>query len=66
MNTLDYLDSLAQETASSRGLSVPHARTLVRLAMVNIAIQLGIPCERIIDYLETLGADVCTSKAVAS
>jgi hypothetical protein len=50
--TLERLETLAAEAAESHGISIVQSRALVRLAMIKVAIDLGISCTRIRAYLD--------------
>jgi hypothetical protein len=50
--TLKRLEALASEVAESHGISIVYSRALVRLAMIKVAIDLGISCTRIHAYLD--------------
>ncbi len=54
MSALAYLENLAQTLAEARGISVREARATVRRALVSTAIQLGVPCERVADYVAAI------------
>ena len=56
MTTLDFLERLASEASASHGIHIGEARKLVRLAMVTVAVEMQIPSERIVAYLQTVGA----------
>jgi hypothetical protein len=55
MITVDLLERLASEASASHGIPIADARKLVRLAMVTVAVELGIPCERSVAYLQSVG-----------
>ncbi len=63
MSTLDFLERLATEASASHGMSIGEARRLVRLAMVTVAIEMGVPSDRIAAYIESVGLP---SKAATS
>ncbi len=52
MITLERLEALAVEAAESHGISITQARAVVRLAMIKVALDLGISCARIHAYLD--------------
>jgi hypothetical protein len=63
MSTLEFLENLASEASTSYGMSIGDARRLVRLAMVTIAGQVGVPSERIAAYIESVGTAAQTAMA---